>query len=175
MKTRKRFTSQEKVAILRIHLLERTPVSDLCDQHTRTPRATAHAHPRGPAKWLDQPCEPRRAVRGVVQDHARAAANPDRLPGPGTDRSKNQKNDHDPETSRHRTAPPANPNPHRSSPKRSGQASRRGGHRGRRGGHSGTRRGGHSELLQRAGEHGQGSFFKDQAALVVPGEGCRVV
>ncbi len=32
-KTRKRFTSQEKVAILRFHLLERTPVSDLCDQH----------------------------------------------------------------------------------------------------------------------------------------------
>ena len=32
-KTRKRFTSQEKVAILRLHLLEHTPVSDLCDQH----------------------------------------------------------------------------------------------------------------------------------------------
>ena len=32
-KTRKHFTSQEKVAILRLHLLERTPVSDLCDQH----------------------------------------------------------------------------------------------------------------------------------------------
>ena len=32
-KTRNRFTSQEKVAILRLHLLERTPVSDLCDQH----------------------------------------------------------------------------------------------------------------------------------------------
>ena len=32
-KTRKRFTSQEKVAILRLHLLERTPISDLCDQH----------------------------------------------------------------------------------------------------------------------------------------------
>ena len=32
-KTRKRFTSQEKVAILRLHLLERTPVSDLWDQH----------------------------------------------------------------------------------------------------------------------------------------------
>jgi transposase-like protein len=31
--TRKRFTSQEKVAILRLHLLEHTPVSDLCDQH----------------------------------------------------------------------------------------------------------------------------------------------
>ena len=32
-KTRKRFTAQEKVAILRLHLLEHTPVSDLCDQH----------------------------------------------------------------------------------------------------------------------------------------------
>ena len=32
-KTRKRFTAQEKVAILRLHLLERTPVSDLCDQY----------------------------------------------------------------------------------------------------------------------------------------------
>jgi len=30
---RKRFTAQEKVAILRLHLLERTPISDLCDQH----------------------------------------------------------------------------------------------------------------------------------------------
>ena len=32
-RTRKRFTSQEKVAILRLHLLENTPVSDLCDKH----------------------------------------------------------------------------------------------------------------------------------------------
>src|SRR3954454_19463462 len=32
-KTRKRFTAPEKVAILRLHLLEHTPVSDLCDQH----------------------------------------------------------------------------------------------------------------------------------------------
>ena len=32
-KIRKRFTAQEKVAILRLHLLERTPISDLCDQH----------------------------------------------------------------------------------------------------------------------------------------------
>ena len=32
-KTRKRFTSQEKVALLRLHLLERIPISDLCDQH----------------------------------------------------------------------------------------------------------------------------------------------
>lgn len=32
-KTRKRFTPQEKLAILRLHLLEHTPVSDLCDRH----------------------------------------------------------------------------------------------------------------------------------------------
>jgi transposase len=32
-KTRKRFTAQEKVALLRLHLLEHTPVSDLCDRH----------------------------------------------------------------------------------------------------------------------------------------------
>jgi transposase len=32
-KTRKRFRSQEKVAILRLHLLDHTPASDLCDQH----------------------------------------------------------------------------------------------------------------------------------------------
>ena len=30
---RKRFTSEEKIAILRRHLLEGTPVSDLCDKH----------------------------------------------------------------------------------------------------------------------------------------------
>jgi transposase-like protein len=36
-KTRKRFTPQEKVAILRLHLLEQTPVSDLCDQHSIHP------------------------------------------------------------------------------------------------------------------------------------------
>ena len=32
-KIRNRFTAQEKVALLRLHLLEHTPVSDLCDQH----------------------------------------------------------------------------------------------------------------------------------------------
>jgi len=32
-KTRNRFSVPEKVAILRLHLLEHTPVSDLCDQH----------------------------------------------------------------------------------------------------------------------------------------------
>ena len=32
-KTRKRLPVQEKAAILRLHLLEHAPVSDLCDQH----------------------------------------------------------------------------------------------------------------------------------------------
>jgi len=32
-KTRKRLPVQEKAAILRLHLLEHTPVSDLCDKH----------------------------------------------------------------------------------------------------------------------------------------------
>ncbi|MBF0429377.1 MAG: transposase, partial [Magnetococcales bacterium] len=36
-KTRKRYTVEEKVAILRMHLLEKTPVSDLCDQHGMHP------------------------------------------------------------------------------------------------------------------------------------------
>jgi transposase-like protein len=36
-RTRKRFTAQEKAAILRLHLLEHTPVSDLCDQHSIHP------------------------------------------------------------------------------------------------------------------------------------------
>ena len=35
-RTRNRFTSQEKVATLRLHLPERAPVSDLCDQHRVT-------------------------------------------------------------------------------------------------------------------------------------------
>ncbi|MEJ2703001.1 MAG: hypothetical protein P8Z79_11230 [Sedimentisphaerales bacterium] len=32
-KTRRRCTAQEKVKILRVHLLERKPVSDLCDEY----------------------------------------------------------------------------------------------------------------------------------------------
>jgi transposase len=31
-KTRRHFSGPEKVAILRSHLLEKTPVSDLCDK-----------------------------------------------------------------------------------------------------------------------------------------------
>src|SRR3954463_5230319 len=36
-KTRKRFTAQEKVTILRLQLLEHTPISDLCDQRSIHP------------------------------------------------------------------------------------------------------------------------------------------
>ena len=36
-KTRKAYTAEEKVAILRRHLLEQTPVSDLCDQYQLHP------------------------------------------------------------------------------------------------------------------------------------------
>jgi transposase-like protein len=36
-KIRKRFTAQEKVANLRLLLLERTPISDRCDQHLMLP------------------------------------------------------------------------------------------------------------------------------------------
>ena len=32
-KARRHFTPQEKVAVLRAHLLEKVPVSDLCDKH----------------------------------------------------------------------------------------------------------------------------------------------
>jgi transposase len=32
-KTRRQFTPQEKVNILRLHLLEQTPASDLCDKY----------------------------------------------------------------------------------------------------------------------------------------------
>ncbi len=35
--TRKHFTAEQKVAILRRHLLEHVPVSDLCDEHSIQP------------------------------------------------------------------------------------------------------------------------------------------
>ena len=35
--TRKRFTAQEKVRLLRLHLLEKQPISDLCDRHGLNP------------------------------------------------------------------------------------------------------------------------------------------
>jgi hypothetical protein len=34
-KTRRQFTPQQKVAILREHLVEQVPVSDLCDEDCR--------------------------------------------------------------------------------------------------------------------------------------------
>ena len=37
-KKRKRHTSQEKTAILREHLINKVPVSDLCDRHDINPR-----------------------------------------------------------------------------------------------------------------------------------------
>ena len=36
-KTRRQFTPQQKVAILREHLVEHVPVSDLCDKHKLHP------------------------------------------------------------------------------------------------------------------------------------------
>jgi transposase-like protein len=36
-KPRKHYTAQEKVAILRRHLVEKVPVSDLCEQHQLQP------------------------------------------------------------------------------------------------------------------------------------------
>ena len=36
-KPRKNYTPAEKVAILRRHLIDRVPVSDLCDQHKLSP------------------------------------------------------------------------------------------------------------------------------------------
>ena len=36
-KTRRKFSPQEKVRILRQHLVEKTPVSDVCDRHGLNP------------------------------------------------------------------------------------------------------------------------------------------
>ena len=36
-KTRRKFSPQEKVAILRRHLLEKVPISELCDEHHLAP------------------------------------------------------------------------------------------------------------------------------------------
>ena len=36
-KPRKNYTAQEKIAILRRHLIEKVPVSDLCEQHQLQP------------------------------------------------------------------------------------------------------------------------------------------
>jgi len=34
---RNKFSAQEKVRLLRLHLIEKTPVSDICDQHNLNP------------------------------------------------------------------------------------------------------------------------------------------
>lgn len=36
-KSRKHYTAQEKIAILRRHLVEKVPISDLCEQHRLQP------------------------------------------------------------------------------------------------------------------------------------------
>src|SRR5437016_3902470 len=42
MSTRKHYSPEEKVAILRRHLVEKVPVSDLCDQHGIQPSVFYH-------------------------------------------------------------------------------------------------------------------------------------
>ena len=37
MTTRRKFSAQEKVQILRLHLLEGQPISEICDQHELNP------------------------------------------------------------------------------------------------------------------------------------------
>lgn len=37
MAKRKKFTPEEKVRLLRLHLIEKVPVSDICDQHGLNP------------------------------------------------------------------------------------------------------------------------------------------
>lgn len=37
MAKRKKFTAEEKVRFLRLHLIEKVPVSDICDQHGLNP------------------------------------------------------------------------------------------------------------------------------------------
>jgi len=41
-KKRKNYTAEEKVAILRRHLLEKVAVSDLCDEHQLNPNVFYH-------------------------------------------------------------------------------------------------------------------------------------
>src|SRR4051812_46033891 len=41
-KTRKNYTPVEKVAILRRHLIDHVPVSDLCDEHQLSPTLFYH-------------------------------------------------------------------------------------------------------------------------------------
>ncbi len=39
---RKRFTAEEKVKLLRLHLVEKEPVSDICDRHGLNPNVFYH-------------------------------------------------------------------------------------------------------------------------------------
>jgi transposase len=66
-KTQNRFSVPEIVAILRLHLLERTPISDLCDRHG--------IHPTMFYRWQKQffengvaAFEPRRHRAGDAKD-----------------------------------------------------------------------------------------------------------
>ena len=64
-KTRKAYTAEEKVAILRRHLLEQTPVSDLCDQY--------QLHPTQFYRWQRQFFETGAAVTERVEGVKAAA------------------------------------------------------------------------------------------------------
>ena len=45
---RRKFTPQEKVAILRQHLLEGKPLSDVCDSHGLKPSTVIQPYPLNP-------------------------------------------------------------------------------------------------------------------------------
>jgi hypothetical protein len=45
-KQRKHYAPEEKVAILRRHLLEQVPISELCDKQGLQPRRVVHQHQR---------------------------------------------------------------------------------------------------------------------------------
>ena len=64
--TRKRHTPQEKIAILRRHLLEKVPVSDLCDQ--------AGIHPTLFYRWQKELFENGQAAFEHSDRQAKAAA-----------------------------------------------------------------------------------------------------
>jgi len=51
---RKKFSPEEKVRLLRLHLVEKVPVSDICDQHGLNPSfsRTARRFSKGPEKGV---------------------------------------------------------------------------------------------------------------------------
>jgi transposase len=61
-KTRKRLPVPEKVAILRLHLLEHTPISDLCDRYD--------IHPTQYYRWQKELFE---NAAAALEPHARSA------------------------------------------------------------------------------------------------------